>query len=54
MGFDDAVVVVTGGGSGIGEGLARVARLRGARTVVVVDRDETQARQVGADWARSR
>jgi len=47
--FKNSVVVVTGGGSGIGEGLAHAARAHGARTVVVADRDGYQAARVAAE-----
>jgi NAD(P)-dependent dehydrogenase (short-subunit alcohol dehydrogenase family) len=49
MEFTDGVVVVTGGGSGIGEGLARTAHRRGARHVVVADIHGDQAERVAAD-----
>jgi NAD(P)-dependent dehydrogenase (short-subunit alcohol dehydrogenase family) len=42
----DAVVVVTGGASGIGAALARRFAAEGARRVVVVDRDLAGAQQV--------
>ena len=45
----DAVVVVTGGGSGIGAALARRCHAEGARSVVVVDRDEASARAVAGE-----
>lgn len=43
-----AVVLVTGGGSGIGAALARRAAAEGAAAVIVTDRDEQSARQVSA------
>jgi NAD(P)-dependent dehydrogenase (short-subunit alcohol dehydrogenase family) len=46
MEFSDGVVVVTGGGSGIGEALARTAKSRGARQVVVADIHGDQAKRV--------
>jgi NAD(P)-dependent dehydrogenase (short-subunit alcohol dehydrogenase family) len=45
----DAVVVVTGAGSGIGAALARRMHSAGARRVVVVDRDREAARAVADD-----
>ncbi len=49
MELRDRLVVVTGAGSGIGEALARAAHAEGARHVVVVDRDEEEAKRVAAD-----
>ena len=49
MELQDRVVVVTGGGSGIGEALARAAAGAGARHVVVADLDGVQAERVAAD-----
>jgi len=48
MELDNRIAVVTGGASGIGEGLVRRFRDEGARHVVVVDRDEARAEQVAA------
>jgi NAD(P)-dependent dehydrogenase (short-subunit alcohol dehydrogenase family) len=49
MELRDRVVVITGGGSGIGEALARAATDVGARTVVVADLHGDQAERVAAD-----
>lgn len=46
MKVKDCVVVVTGGASGIGKGLAERFQQEGARHVVVADRDEPGARAV--------
>jgi len=48
MELQDRVVVVTGGGSGIGEAIAHAAHREGASHVVVVDLDGDQATRVAA------
>jgi NAD(P)-dependent dehydrogenase (short-subunit alcohol dehydrogenase family) len=45
----DKVVVVTGGASGIGEGLARRFKAEGARGIVVADIDAEGAQRVAGD-----
>jgi NAD(P)-dependent dehydrogenase (short-subunit alcohol dehydrogenase family) len=49
MELNDRVVVITGGGSGIGEALARAAKTEGARHVVVADLHAPQAERVAAE-----
>lgn len=46
MELRDRVIVITGGGSGIGEALALAAQAEGARHIVVADLDEAQAKRV--------
>lgn len=49
MELENKVVVVTGGGSGIGESIARAAHREGARHVVVVDLHGDEAERVASD-----
>ena len=49
MELQDRVVVITGGGSGIGEALAKAAHAAGARHVVVADLHADQAERVAAE-----
>ena len=49
MELSDRVVVITGGGSGIGEALARAAHAEGARHGVVADLDGAAASAVADD-----
>jgi NAD(P)-dependent dehydrogenase (short-subunit alcohol dehydrogenase family) len=49
MELENRVVVVTGGGSGIGEALAKAAHAAGARHVVVADLHGDQADRVAAE-----
>jgi NAD(P)-dependent dehydrogenase (short-subunit alcohol dehydrogenase family) len=48
MDLNNRVVVVTGGGSGIGESLANAAAAAGARHVVVADLNATEAARVAS------
>lgn len=49
MELNNKVVVVTGGGSGIGEALAHAVKAAGARHVVVADLNGEQAERVAAE-----
>jgi NAD(P)-dependent dehydrogenase (short-subunit alcohol dehydrogenase family) len=49
MDLKDRVIIITGGGSGIGEALARAAHREGARHVVVADLDGAAADRVAAE-----
>lgn len=49
MDINDRIVIITGGGSGIGEAIARDATARGARHVVVADLHGDEAARVAAD-----
>jgi NAD(P)-dependent dehydrogenase (short-subunit alcohol dehydrogenase family) len=49
MDINGSIIIVTGGGSGIGEAIARDAAGRGARHVVVADLHGDQAERVAAD-----
>jgi NAD(P)-dependent dehydrogenase (short-subunit alcohol dehydrogenase family) len=49
MELNNKVVVVTGGGSGIGEAIAHAAKAAGARHVVVADLNGEQAERVAAE-----
>jgi len=53
MQIQDRVVVVTGGGGGIGAGMARAFAANGARAVVVADIDESAASAVASEIAAS-
>ena len=54
MELRDRIVVVTGGGSGIGEGFARRAIAEGARHVVLADLHESEAQRVANDLGAGR
>lgn len=49
MQLQDAVIVVTGGGNGIGEGLSRRFATEGARGIVIADIDGDAAARVAAE-----
>lgn len=49
MDIENKLVVVTGGASGIGEGLARRAVAEGASKVIIIDMDKQGAERVAAD-----
>ncbi len=49
MELNDRVVVITGGGSGIGEALAHAAHAAGARHVVVADLNGAEAQRVAGE-----
>lgn len=49
MDINDSIIVVTGGGSGIGEAIARAAVEQGARHVAVADLNGDEARRVAED-----
>ena len=49
MELTDRIIVITGGGSGIGEAIAHAAHAEGARHVVVADLHGEEARRVAAD-----
>jgi NAD(P)-dependent dehydrogenase (short-subunit alcohol dehydrogenase family) len=49
MELNDRVIIITGGGSGIGEALARAAHREGARHVVVADLDGAAAERVASE-----
>jgi NAD(P)-dependent dehydrogenase (short-subunit alcohol dehydrogenase family) len=49
MEINDSILIITGGGSGIGEAIARDAAARGARHVVVADLHGEQAERVAAE-----
>ena len=49
MDINDSIIIITGGGSGIGEAIARDAAGRGARHVVVADLHGDQAERVATD-----
>jgi NAD(P)-dependent dehydrogenase (short-subunit alcohol dehydrogenase family) len=49
MELNDRVIIITGGGSGIGEALARAAHREGARHIVVADLDGAAAERVASE-----
>ncbi len=49
MELNDRVIIITGGGSGIGEALAHAAHREGARHVVVADLDGAAAERVASE-----
>ena len=49
MELNDRVIIITGGGSGIGEALAHAAHREGARHIVVADLDGAAAKRVASE-----
>ena len=53
MRMNNKIAIVTGGGSGFGEGIARKFIAEGAK-VLVADRDQAAAQRVAARWGVKR